>query len=333
MTKALKIIFAAAAAVVFTGVAGAALFEPLFRFTEVSGDVRVFRPGAAESVPAVNLHAYPYGSRVVVPKWDGKPKSPRPIARINMSDLHKLAITGGSDLTIMDAAAKPLDNKIVEIRSGNAQFTVNVSTVKTGDVEKDREIEDGINALVVRLPNDITVTRITDKCAISVAREGENSNMRLLSESETMTVAGPQFNISPFKRNSEIEIQGHRDFTRITGVSGDFTCVVERGVDDEEQVKFRKNTIVKIWRSYAKIGGKMAVAVMIVMPNGKLSSYAFLEGQQVVVGTAEIQTSDASAGDGGAGFNFGTGSDTGDDDPFGSDGGSSSGFDFDFNMW
>jgi len=331
MTNGLKFACAAAAAVFITGVAGAALFEPLFKFTEVSGDVRVFRPGAAESVPAANLHAYPYGSRVVVPKWDGNAKKPKPYAIINLSNLHKIGIGGGSELVIMDAAVKPSDNKVVEIRNGSAQFTVSVSTVKTGITEKDQEIEDGINALVVRLPNDIAVTRLTGKAAVSVARNGENTDMRFFSESEMMTVSGPQFVISPFRKNSEMEIQGHKDFTRITGVAGDFTCEVERGVDDTETVRFRKNTVVKIWRSYAKIGGKMAVAVMVVMPNGTLKSYAFLEGQKVAEGTGELTTSETVSDFGDNGFDFGSGTGSDDDDPFSAGGGTTSTvFDFDF---
>jgi len=278
MTKGIKILCAAAAAIICAGAAQAALFEPLLRFTKVSGDVRVFKPGAAESVPAVNMHAYPYGSRIVVPKWDGKPKSPKPSAQVYMSNLHRIDIAGGTELVVTDAAVNPLNNKVIELRQGMILTVVTVSTVRTG-TDKDKEIEEGINALSVKLPNDIVVTRITDRSTIAVSHEGGNATIKIAPEGQTMEIAGPQFRINSIGRNSEIEIFGQKDFTHITGHAGEFTCVVDKGVDNEETVKFRKNSAVKIWRTYAKVGGRMAVAVMVIAPNGAMKSYAFLEGQ------------------------------------------------------
>ena len=51
-----------------------AFFDPLFRITKIQGPVSVMRPGDAESVPAVEGQAYPYGTRVVVGKAHPKAK-------------------------------------------------------------------------------------------------------------------------------------------------------------------------------------------------------------------------------------------------------------------
>ena len=278
MTSGLKIA-GFAAAMMCASAAGAALFEPMFTFTSVKGDVRVFKPGAAESVPALKQHAYPYGSRIIVPKWDGKDKATRPGADVVLSKSHWFNINDSSDLSILDAAEKPADNKIIDMRNGKIMISVGVGTYKPGGEEKDALVEAGISALSLRTPNGTVISRITEKNTITVGREDGLIVSRILPEGGTLEITGPQYKLRQIKRNAEIEIAGDKDFTRITSIAGEFNATIEKGLDATEEVPFRQRTNVKIWRSYASIGGKMAVSVMIVPPSGAIKSYAFLEGE------------------------------------------------------
>ena len=291
MTNGLQIVCAAAAAVLCAGAAEAAMFEPLIKFSAVSGDVRVTKPGAAESVLAVEQYAYPYGSRVSVPKWDGKPKSPVPMAVVYLSEKdHWLEVSAGTDITISDSPTNPDETKVIDVHFGKIKTVVTLSTVKTGSDEGNKVVEKGINSLLVRLPNGVVLTRLTERNAISVDKDGENTTMKIIPDNALLSVTGPQFKIpsQQIRRHSEIEIYGQKDYTRITNLSGLFTVSLDKGADAPEEVGLKQNTVVKIWRSYAEIGGKMAVAVMIVAPNGALKSYAFLEGQRSTTGPMQI---------------------------------------------
>ena len=57
-------------------------------------------------------------------------------------------------------------------------------------------------------------------------------------------------------------------------------------MDGIASVSFKNRSIVKIWRTFAEVGGKMAVSIMVVAPDGGITSYAFLEGQSAVVDSA-----------------------------------------------
>ena len=279
-----KIACAAIAAVVCASAASAAIFEPLFKVTTVTGDVRVFKPGAEESVPAVEQHAYPYGSRIVVPKWDGRKKSPTPSASISLARDYKFQLSEGSDISVSDNAENPGDKKVIDVRSGKVRTIVTISTIKPGG-DEDLLIEAGITAITLNTPL-ASATRLTERNLISVDVEDGFTTSRFLTESGTMVLAGSQFEIKSMRRNTTVEIYGNKDYTRITNLAGEFTGEIEKGTDQIEKVIFKVRSLAKIWRSYAEIGGKMAVAVMIGSPTGAVKSYVFLEGEAVAADSA-----------------------------------------------
>ena len=332
-----KIACAATAAFLSVGAAGAAIFEPLFKISAVAGDVRVFKPGAAESVPAIEQHAYPFGSRIVVPKQDARKKGPQPSASLALANDYKFQLSDGSDITVANDPANPADSKIIEIRAGKLRTIVTISTVKSGG-EDDARIEAGINAITVKTPV-ATATRLTERNLISVEPEDGQTTARFSTESGMMQLSGPQFKISDMKRNSIVEIHGGKDYARITNLAGEFTGEVEKG-SVFETVKFKVRSVVKIWRTYAAIGGKMAVAVMIGSPSGAIKSYAFLEGEEVASSTS-AQASSASAGSEGAaafgdqpsasfGIDDSSPEEVEEDEPASQDSGSAFEFNFDF---
>ena len=91
-----------------------AFFDPLFRITKIQGPVSVMRPGDAESVPAVEGQAYPYGTRVVVGKAHPKAKEDQmPEAHLVLSSDHQFKLGAGGDLVISHGEGGDAEKKVM----------------------------------------------------------------------------------------------------------------------------------------------------------------------------------------------------------------------------
>lgn len=281
--------FGVVAAVVLAACCGHAtadIFDPLFKVTSVVGDVKILKPGSSVADKALEAHAYPYGSRIIVSKWDPKSKAPKPEVNFSLSDDHKFRLSEGSDLTITNGDSTDFQTKTFTLTSGRLKTFISVSTVKTGGAD-DALVEAGINAITVNTPLAECV-RLTERNDISVEYDGKNHTVLFATESGMMQVAGAQFKISSMRRNAAVEIFGNEDYTRITNVAGDFIGDIEKGVGATEIISFKLRCVVKIWRRYAEIGGKMAVSVMTAYPDGTISSYAYLQGEKAVIDSATV---------------------------------------------
>lgn len=281
--------FAAVAAVVLAVCCGDALseiFDPLFKVTSVVGDVKILKPGASVPEKALEAHAYPYGSRILVGKWDGKVKTPSPELNLSLSRDHKFKLAEGTDLTILDGPSGDVQKKVFDVASGKLKTFISVSTVKTGGAE-DAAVEAGITAITVKTPLG-ECSRLTDRNEINVDYDGQNHTVLFATESGMMEVVGAQYKINGMRRNAAVEIFGNKDYTRITNVAGEFSGSIDKGIDALEVISFKLRCVVKIWRRYAEIGGKMAVSVMAAYPDGSISSYAYMQGEKAVVDSATV---------------------------------------------
>lgn len=276
--------FAVASLLILTGcmfVAQAALFEPLFTITTVKGDVSILRSGSTEVEKALPEHAYPYGSRLIVPPWNPKSKSVEPEVGFSLSGDHRFRLSGIADLTIGNDPDGDPERKVFDLKSGKLKTYVLISTVKTGGAE-DEAVEARIQALSVVTPL-ATCIRLTERNQISVSAKGSSYMVTIVTESGTMEVLGPQFKITSMRRNAGVEIFGDMDYTSILNLAGEFTVELEKGAEGVEPFYFRPRCVGKIWRTYAEIGGKQAVSVMVAFPDGSINSYAYMQGEQVAV--------------------------------------------------
>jgi hypothetical protein len=263
-----------------------AFFDPLFRITQVQGPVSVMKPGDVESAPASEGQAYPYGTRVRVGKAHPKAKDDQiPGAHLILSNDHQFKLGPGGDLVVNHGEGGDAAKKVLELASGNLRTYITISKVLTGG-KTDADVLAGIDALTVKTPLGVVCSKLTERNEITVAHDGRHHTVVFGSGGSLMELAGPQYKVHSIKRNSGVEIFGDKDFTRLSSLGGEFMADVERGVDEIESVSFKNRSIVKIWRTYAEIGGKMAVSVMVVAPDGSINSYAFLEGQVAVVDSA-----------------------------------------------
>lgn len=260
--------------------AQAAFFEPLFKITSVKGDVMIMRPDHDVPEKALEAHVYPYGSRILLPSWNSKSKKVEPEVGFSLSRDHRFRLSGNADLQVGTEPNDASDKKVFTLKSGKLKTFISISTVKTGGAE-DEAVEAGIQALSIVTPLAVC-RRLTDRNEITVSQSGNTYAMNVVTESGTMDIEGAQFKITAMRRNANMEIYGEEDYTRIQNISSEFTVELEKGVDAVEKVVFRPRSIAKIWRSYAEIGGKQAVSVMIAFPDGSIKSYAYLQGEKVV---------------------------------------------------
>ncbi|MGI5870258.1 MAG: hypothetical protein ACOX9C_12550 [Kiritimatiellia bacterium] len=244
----------------------------------------MMKPGDAEPVPAREGQAYPYGTRVLVGKAQKSDEVP-PEAHLILSNDHQFKLGGGGDLVVKHGEGGNVEKKTLELASGKLRTFITISKVLTGG-KTDADVQAGIEALTVTTPLGVVCSKLTERNEISVANDGRHHTMIFASGGSHMELSGPQYKVHSIRRNSAVEVFGDQDFTRLSSRGGEFMADIERGVNDIEAVSFKHRSIVKIWRAYAEIGGKMAVSVMVVAPDGSITSYAFLEGQVAVVDSA-----------------------------------------------
>jgi hypothetical protein len=289
----LRFRFMAAASAAFAScavVAWASFFEPLFTVTDVVGDAVIYKPGSSTPETVVENHAYPYGSRIILSEHETKTKTRKdvlvrsPEVSFSLSRDHMFKIAPGTEVTVSHGDDGDMDKKVLNVIKGKLASFVTISTVKTGG-EIDTLTETLQEALVVRTPL-ADCRRLIQRTEVGVQREGDNYKCVISSSDGTMEVIMPQFRVEETRRKSSMEIFGNKDFTRVTRLAGDFEGKVARGSDPDQVVEFKTRSVLKIWRSYARLGGKMAVAVMLSHPDGTLTSYAFLDGEPAVVDSA-----------------------------------------------
>ncbi len=343
-----------AAAVLLCGAASsrAAIFEPLFVVTKVVGEVRVERPNGTSDLVRKD-HAYPYGSRLVVPAEvseevakaaaaeGAKPENPQ--VWVKFARDFSFGIGPGSDVRILDETTGDGDEvqelKVIDVAVGSVDTRITAAVKKNGGT-LDEKAEKNLSAVIVRTPV-ADCTRLAERNTITVEKDPENPdyfNCFFLSQGGWMEIHGPQFDLDRLKRATRVRIGGNRDFTSITPESGEFTGTFEKGADNNEKVFFRTRVVAKIFRSHAQVGGRLVVAVMVSYPDGQRKTYAYLEGQTGVDAgsgpTTELGPESGPEETDGGGWQDDGGSDSGDwGGDSGDDWGGDSGGGDDFGDW
>ena len=334
-SRALRGLFAAAVLLCGAAPSVAALIEPLFMVTKAVGDVRIEKPnGQTELVRAD--HAYPYGSRLVVPK-ETPPEvleaarakgieAEIPQVVVSLSRDFMFRFNAGTDVTIIDQSTGTgqgrSEVKVLDLAVGSVNTYITAVTKKSG-TSLDHQADENLAAIVVRTPVG-QCQRMSQRNQIKVEADPLAPGYyrcQFATQSGVMEIVGPQYRIDQIKRNSIVEIDGNEEVTSIRSAYGDFAVSMEKGSDSEEKVFFKSRCLAKIWRQHAEVGGRLAVAVMVAYPDGRRHQYAYLEGQR----SEDIQRSSVE-GVTGVNQRVGATEETGDGDGFGTEGSSESGF-------
>ncbi len=284
-----------AVAVLLCGAAAsrAAIFDPLFMVTKVVGEVRIERPNGTTDVVRKD-HAYPYGSRLIVPTQvteeeakaaaaeGAQPEDPQVYVRLARDFTFRIG--AGSDVRILDETTGDGDEvqelKVFDLAEGSVDTRISAAVKKNGGT-LDEKAERNLSAVIVRTPV-AECTRLAERNKIQVAKDPERPgyfNCYFESSGGWMEIHGPQFDLDRLKKATRVRIDGNMEFTSITPESGEFTGTFEKGADNNEKVFFRTRCVAKVWRSHAQVGGRLVVAVMVSYPDGQKKNYAYLEGQ------------------------------------------------------
>ena len=336
-------------------VASAAIFEPLFTATRVIGNVKVVRPGRAPEPMRLD-HSYPYGTRIIVPDemtmTNGAPAAASEV-RIELARDFRFRLGQGTDVTVEDLTVGEGDDlsevKRFDLRSGSVFTYITANTQKTGGGLGDALVDKNLAAIVIKTPLG-ECTRLAQRNEVRVdPGVGGSCAATFTTQSGMMEVFGPQYAIKNMSRNASVVVSGTKEQTSILTANGEFDIAFEKGADAEERARFRARFLGKIWRQYADVGGRMAVAVMIYYPRGQknvgmwTSVAAAVSGEHNALAVSdELAAANGGAAGGETGgdsdWNPDDGGDEGDDggwnpDEAGDDGGGDAvddGDDFDF---
>ena len=347
---------ALAAALFLSASASAApLFEPLFMVTKVVGDVRIEKPNGTTDVVRPD-HAYPFGSRILVPAENSaeaiKDAKARDIEIEPPQVYFRLArdftfrIGPGSDVRIVDESTGEGEDrqelKVFDVARGSVQTRISAAAKKTGGTLDDK-VEKNLAAVIVRTPVG-EASRLAERNEVTVEESPDAPgfyNCLFFTQAGYMEIAGPQYQLTRLKRATRVRIcgtdahngaknahglvGGNESFTSIEPESGEFMAEFEKGADNNEKAFFRTRHVAKIWRRHAEVGGRLVVAVMISRPDGSRTQYAYLEGQ-TGVDTGDVATTEIGGEEGADEGGWGEGDDGGEGgDSWGDDGGDDGG--------
>lgn len=261
-------------------------FDPLFRAAKVKGNVYVLRPGDTEPILIKEDFRYPYGSKIIVngidPKLSKKIEQKNEVMLIFANDYQ---IRLGMD-TVVTTEKSVVDGNAkvaVGIEKGVVSTFITLPKSKTGDEVEDAKIDAKLNAFVVKTP--ITeLNRLVDRNEIRVGTDAAGLvKSRYKIESGSVNLEGQQFKIIRTRNKTVFEISGDAEFTRIGVQSGEITASINRGEDTPYQGSFKQNSQIKLWRLYTQIEKKLAVAVMITSPDGKVERFEYIENPSTIL--------------------------------------------------
>lgn len=267
------------------------IFEPLFTASRVVGPVKIVRPGRQAEAMRVD-HAYPYGSRILVPAEpasDGGAAAASCEAIVELARDFRFRIGPGSDVSVLDMSVGEGDElsevKVFDIATGVVNTFITANTQKNGSGGAgDVQVDKNLAAIVIKTPVG-ECTRLAQRNEVKVVPDPATPGFfdcTFASQNGMMEVYGPQFSVKDMKNNSAVRISGNREQTAISTENGEFVVVFEKGADAEERTLFKARCLGRITRRCAEIGGRMAVAVMVYYPKGnayEMRSYNYLEGQ------------------------------------------------------
>ena len=279
--KGLKLVALAIATCCCANAFSADYFDPLFRTAKVTGNVWILRPGETTPILAKEDFRYPYGSKVIV---DGiNPKLPKEVVQKNevmVVFANDYQIKLGMDTTIT-TEKKTVDSGdakvVVGLEKGVVSTFITLPSSKTGDQVEDAKIDAKLNAFAIKTQL-AEANHLVDRNEIRtvVNADGIVKSMYKI-ESGLINLEGPQYKIVKTRRKTIFDITGDQEFTSISVKSGEVTANINRGEDTPYLGAFKQGSVIKLWRMYTKIQKKLAVAVMLTMPDGKVERFEYIE--------------------------------------------------------
>lgn len=268
-------------------------FDALFSTVKVTGKVWILRPGDKEPIPAKDEFRYPYGSKVIVEAFDKT--LPEEVVQKN-----EVMLVFGSDYQIKLGMGTNVSTKKTVTETGDAKvnvfiekgvvstfITVPPPSSKMGDKVEDAKLDARLNAFVIDTPLAST-SALVERNEIRVTTDADGLvKSKYKIESGFVNLDGNQFSVLKTRRQTEFNIVGDQEFTRLDIENGNATVRINRGDVSPYQNVFKQNSSIKFWKVYTKIQKKMAVAVMLTMPNGKIERFEYIENPSDILNSLE----------------------------------------------
>lgn len=265
-------------------------FDPLFCTAKVKGNVYVLRPGETKPVLAKEKYRYPYGSKVIVEGIN--PKLSKDVVQKNEVMLifaNDYQIRLGMD-TVVTTEKTTVDGNAkvtVGIEKGTVSTFITLSTSQIGDEVEDKKIKAKLNAFSIKTAI-AEVSQLVERNEIRVSTDSKGLvKSKYKIESGSINLDGQQFKIVSTRRKTAFDIIGDAEYTRIMVNTGDITASLSRGEDTPYKSKFKQGTQVKLWRIYTQLQKKLAVAVMIIFPDGKSERFEYLENPSKILNSLQ----------------------------------------------
>lgn len=279
MKNTLQTCLALAAAMV-VGTVSADSFNNLFRIMSPRGNCQIRRPGQEAFEPVIKGKAYPYGSLLQC----GKDSE----MVISLSEADAVAMTGDSVvLAKLDREAG--NRKVISLMQGEIKARLDVLNTNA--------------SVIIDSPVGRCVSMVGNAKIKLTSAPGEDTLEMTAGASCQVRLVGPQFVIPELKVGNSISISTLTDNsqTRIRDIAGDYRIFVNKGLEfnpmpseSEEAdvllpVAMSAQSMVKIWREKAPVGGRLIVSVLATGPDGKgRESYAFAVGRNNVVTRSNV---------------------------------------------
>ena len=288
MKKTLQICLVLVAAMV-AGTVSADNFNNLFRIMSPRGDCQIQRPGQEAFEPVIKGKAYPYGSLLRCGKESEM--------IISLSEKDAIALMANS------FAAAELDREDGDRR---------IFSLKQGEIKARLDVLNTNASVIIDSPVGRCVSMVGNAKLKVLSTPGENTFEITAGPSCQVRLVGPQFVIPELKVGNSISISTLSDNsqTRIRDIAGDYRIFVNKGLElnpmpseSEESdillpVDMSAQSMVKIWREKAPVGGRLIVSVLATGPDGKgRESYAFAVGRNNVVTRSNVFDTPAAGDD------------------------------------
>lgn len=207
---------------------------------------------------------------------------------ISLSEADAVAMTGDSVvLAKLDREAG--NRKVISLMQGEIKARLDVLNTNA--------------SVIIDSPVGRCVSMVGNAKIKLTSAPGEDTLEMTAGASCQVRLVGPQFVIPELKVGNSISISTLTDNsqTRIRDIAGDYRIFVNKGLEfnpmpseSEEAdvllpVAMSAQSMVKIWREKAPVGGRLIVSVLATGPDGKgRESYAFAVGRNNVVTRSNV---------------------------------------------
>lgn len=246
--------------------AGSEIFYSLVRVVKFSGQCEVMQPGGVW-IAAAEEKFYPLGS---IFRTDAGSS-----AVIAFSPQEHAQMMESTEVEVTATGAEAKCCRVVRLRGGKLNTTLR------------ENLPEGSFAL--EMPN-VKCSTVEGRGEFSLTSDANGELTRIRAVTGAVKAEGYYFTLPTMRAANIAEIltAPDRSFTRITGISGDFTILLEKGAEEPVTFSMTPKAVVKIWCENAPVGGRPIVSTLALSPKGILRHrFAFAVGREGVA-TGEL---------------------------------------------